>query len=159
MHKTKGFIYSLDSYISVIIALTSVYLLVSYSYLETNYVDYYQAKLLTLDGLRIIVESENPGNQLSKLDYLIPEKYSYQLTVLDSKGDVINIGGRGDVEKFKKIKVSSSIYLPVFNKDALSENPNRYKSCKGSRNICSSQVSPLPTTQLDFRKYILTVAI
>ncbi len=149
----KAVVYSFDAYVSVVIALIGVGLLLTYSHIQSNYIDYYQAKILSLDAMRVLIEQNALTNEDhlstagSYLDLMIPAQYSFML--YDSEGNSIQ---RGNVDNYKKIKVSTSILIPVEEKFPTESNPYKYKTCTGYMDACGS-ISEKPITPDDWVSY------
>ena len=156
----KAVVYSFDAYVSVIILLIGLGILLTYGSIESNYVEYYQVKMLSIDSLRILIESGNIGDLNTVSFYLensIPEQYSYRFY---RASDPQNSIGRGSVDNYKNIKVVTSIVLPYGEVSINTKSPFKYKTCNGGDTSCiipsEETISP---SNLGFEKYVLEVSI
>ncbi len=168
MKPIKGMIYSFDAYIAVVISLIGVIMLINYYSIEANYIDYYQAKTLTLDLLRVMMEKgylKSPSLYSSEISFTlensIPQKYSYRLRATDSSGNEnIIASSLSNVDEYKKFKVASSLLVPVVEKSILTENPYSYITCQGTVNACSTSTKKsLIFDSVYFSKVTLEVSI
>ncbi len=125
----KAFIYSLDGFISLLIAMFAIQLLVSsVTYMQFREPIFYKAKLLAADISSVLSELAVRGETLSCDDFrrMIPEQYSFRIEApgkLISRPTAVGYCERGDVSKspLARVKVSTMVVLYDVKKP---ERPN-----------------------------------
>ncbi len=159
-NRFKGVIYSLDAFISAGIAFIAVYLLLNYSTLEQSYVDYYQLKLLSLDGLRTLIEDGAINDRVrvaTILNTIIPERFMYRLE-RDGNTFVERTFPGKSIDDFSRIRVSSSILVPILDRGSLT-NPYSYKTCGGPTLCKELEEGLLTLEEVSIVEYTLIIAV
>lgn len=183
---TRGFIFSLDSFVAFTLALIAIYTLIFFSSIPYGYYSaLMQAHYLAEDSITALSLSTGQTVGLSKLDYIvlnhnyaatpdyldsvIPNQFGYSLESYDSNtkswSAIYNTATDSNSKHnkvYKKLRTSS--YSLVFNyktsSDLLdSKNPFGYLTCKGELTQCNPPESSYERANSGMALVRLTVYI
>lgn len=128
----RAFVFSLDAYISVVIILLALTVMIENSLISIDEIkEYYQAKLLSLDALKLYVLTN--GNW-DKVNSAVPNQY---LIVIKENGRITY--KRGEIKEAKRVIASSSSIVAI-SKTNTRGSDYHYKTCKGLLTICQEPI-------------------
>ena len=158
----KGFVYSLDAFVGIVVIITVIYILSSSQiYSDAYFPIAYQAKISASDALKLSSASGDLGNIILKyfdggevqqicatgIGFYIPMTYGYELEIFNGTDWVIVCHRSNSTHALIAAQSVKAIVITSFGEKGLNGghvvNPFSYNTCKGTNAGCFLAKNPV----------------